>query len=468
MQTRMGAVLLAPTTPQRRSYLKRKPKPDTSRIAATFLFVMLVAVGVGPRLRVGGLGELDIDLRTQDLLIAPAILYLILSFKPATKQPLMRLWGLALPAFLWCAMMVTILTAAFAPEVNILRRVAFLGRTVELFVLAAVIAGLFLRAGSLASKTTVRALKLAVLANIGWVLYQAVTGTRETLLGGETGNLIESYGPKLVGEASAFGAGQFFVFATALGAALFRSRQSTRFTASLFMVAGVAGAALVESRISLGISVIIVALQFNATRNRKVRFNPFGVTIGILLAIMAALTVLPAIAKDRLSPENIEESLGIRITGIWEPLLPYVLNNPLLGIGPGGLTPSMPRSEAHNIVLRAALDFGVVGGALFIALFVTAVRKASAATKLETTPDTLAFATLCKYGVGGILLSGMVQDALTGVTSSHLAMVAMGLFAVTWANHQNAGVAGPPKGLIRRTSHSGRGTHHISQPAPLP
>lgn len=110
----MGAVQPA------RKYLIRRPAPDGSRIAATLLTVLLVLICIGPRIRVGGLGELNIDIRTQDLLLAPAMLYLAFSRKPEHKNPLFAALGWALPAFIWCALMVTTTSAASAKNLEVM------------------------------------------------------------------------------------------------------------------------------------------------------------------------------------------------------------------------------------------------------------------------------------------------------------------------------------------------------------
>lgn len=412
-----------------------------SEIARYLLFAFVLAIAISPRVRI----ETDlisiripIDLRIQDLLLVPSIVYLMGSVRPATRSALTSVLGPALPVFLWLAALATTVAALDSTEVSIFRRLAYLGRTVEMFVLAAVIAGLYLRAGDRAMRAALAAVYLGAVLNVTWVCYQYVAGFQGTALGADVGDLIDSYGPKLIGEASAFGTGQYFVFIAAVGAAEIRARVGRQGPGALLLVAGLVGATLAESRISMGIIAAIIVMTFAVSTVRRRFLNPGGIFFGALV-VAAGLLAFGDQLQGRLSWDAIRQSVDDRVYGIWSPLLTYVLEHPLTGVGPGGLTPELPNVEAHNVVLRALLDFGIPAGIAFIALFVVVIVRANVASKLPDAGDELRlFANVAMISVIAVLASGMVQDALTAVTSSHLAMISVALFAAAFARHRQA------------------------------
>ncbi len=409
-----------------------------SDIARILLFAFVLGIAISPRIRIDtDVISIPVDLRIQDLLIGPSILYLVGSVKPATKDALASVFGVALPVFFWLAALATTVAAWESPEIGMFRRLAYLGRTMEMFVLAAVIAGLYLRAGDRATRTALLALYVSAAMNFFWVLYQFVAGFQRTALGSRVGDLIDSYGPKLVGEASAFGTGQYFAFVAALGAAEIRARVGRQAIGLLLLAAGLVGATMAESRISMGIIAVIIVMTFAVSTVRKRILNPAGVFFGSLIAA-AALLAFGEQLQGRLSMAAIRKSVDDRVYGIWEPLLDFVLANPLTGVGPGGLTPELPNAEAHNVVLRAFLDFGIPAGLAFLALFVVVIVRANFASKLPDADGELRlFSNFAMISVLAVLASGMVQDALTAVTSSHLTMISIALFAAVFAKERD-------------------------------
>lgn len=409
-----------------------------SDIARYLLFAFVLGIAISPRIRIDtDIISIPVDLRIQDILIGPSILYLAGSVKPATKDALASVLGVALPIFVWLAALAATVAAWESPEIGMFRRLAYLGRTLEMFVLAAVIAGLYLRAGDRAMRAALLALYVGAAMNFLWVFYQYVAGFQRTALGSRVGDLIDSYGPKLVGEASAFGTGQYFAFVAALGAAEIRAGVGRQAIGILLLAAGLVGATMAVSRISMGIIAVIILMTFAVSTVRKRIFNPAGVFFGVLIAA-AALLAFGEQLQGRLSLAAIRKSVDDRVYGIWEPLLDYVLANPFTGVGPGGLTPELPNAEAHNIVLRAFLDFGIPAGIAFLALFVIVIVRANLASKLPGAEGELRlFSNFAMISVAAVLASGMVQDALTAVTSSHLTMISIALFAVAFAKERD-------------------------------
>lgn len=405
--------------------VKQKAQEAGSKAAAIWLVLLILAISLTPRLRLDGGADGNIDLRLQDILMVPIVLFLIVNRRPFA--PLRTLWGWLLPTFLCLAVMVALLVTMLDPEVSLFRRAAFFARGLELFVLAAVVAGLYLRAGGRALQAALGAISWAAIVNFGWVSYQLYSRDNFALLGGEVGDNIESYGPKLIGEASAFGTGQFFAFVAAVGVARWQGRIGNRWRAFALILMGAAGAWVSSSRVSI-LAIVLLALVMLIVPYGRRALSPAGVTFAAIGAVIAMLTVLPELA-GRLTPEAIAFSLGFRITAIWEPLFDALGRSPFLGIGPGALSPPMA-IEAHNIILRALLDYGVIVGVMFLALFLVVIRKSWRATREpEAASDHRVFSNLSLLFVVAVLVSGMFQDALTGVTSSHLAMLSIGLFA---------------------------------------
>ncbi len=409
-----------------------------SDIARYLLFAFVLGIAISPRIRVEtDIVRIPVDLRIQDILIGPTILYLVGSVKPATKNALASIFGVALPLFLWLSALAVTVVAWESPEIGTFRRLAYLGRTWEMFALAAVIAGLYLRAGDRAMRAALFALYVGAAMNFLWVFYQYVAGFQRTALGSRVGDLIDSYGPKLVGEASAFGTGQYFAFVAALVAAEIRARVGRRTVGIALVAAGLVGATMAVSRISMGIIAVIILMTLSLSTVRRRLLKPGGVFFGVLIAA-AGLLAFGEQLQGRLSLAAIRKSVDDRVYGSWEPLLDFVLAKPFTGVGPGGLTPELPNAEAHNVVLRAFLDFGIPAGTAFLALFVIVIVRANVASKLpESDGELRLFSNFAMISVLAVLASGMVQDALTVVTSSHLAMVSIALFAAAFVKDRD-------------------------------
>lgn len=402
-----------------------EPLPGYSNIATALLFILILIIGIGPRI---SLGFVDAEIRVQDLLIIPLMLYLVLTRTPATKMPVQRLLGLALPIFVGASMITVAISVFVFPDVALLRRITFYGRTVEMIFLAIVVAGLYLRAGHKALKSVLSAVTVGAVLNLAWFGYQLATGAPQTLVGQQVSDQIESYGPKLIGEPSAFGTGQYWAFVAAVAAARIKTGNRTGLNILLF-VGAVAGAWLAESRISVGSSLLILAVILVLGKDRRRRINVVGTLAGLSIGLLGLVQIVPMLA-GRVSPDSIQEGFDFRVDNIWAPFLDTIFTSPLVGVGPGGLLGDTYLSEAHNIFLRAMLDFGVIVGLLFIALFILAmVRGFRLAQSVGVDQATGLAGYIGAFCVLSTLISGQVQDALTAVVPAHLTMVAIGILA---------------------------------------
>jgi len=400
------------------------------------LFLLVLIIGIGPRI---SLGVVDAEIRAQDLLMLPLMLYLALSSTPPTTLPMRRLLGTALPIFLGASVIVVSLAVVAFPEIDLWRRITYYGRTLEMLFLGIVVAGLYLRSGYRALHTVFGAVTLGAFLNLLWFGYQLVVGAPQTLVGQEVGDQIESYGPKLIGEPSAFGTGQYWAFVAAVAAARLKTGNRVVLNTLLF-IGAVGGAWLAESRISVGSSLVILALILVLGKDRKRSVNVFGALAGVSIGLVGLVQIVPLLA-GRVSPASIREGFDFRVDNIWAPFLDTIVNSPLIGVGPGGLLGETYLSEAHNIVLRAMLDFGIIIGLLFIWLFIRAmIRGFRLAQSVDVDQTTRIAAYLGAFCILSTLISGQVQDALTAVMPAHLTMVAVGVLAAQralWADTQS-------------------------------
>lgn len=419
-------------------------KPTSSTGPAFLLAILVLAISWSPRIRVGLGAGIDADIRIQDFLIALLAVASLLRrpfFRAANgfyNQRLARGTGNFLflgriPALLvYGGVLVTTLTLILEPDVSWGRRATYFGRGLELLVMAWIVADLANRAGRRkATWAVVVSVSVAAVGNAAWIGYQYATGSKGTLLGSTVGDSIESYGPKLVGEGSPFGTGQFFVFVASVACAviLFAVHQpAIRALAFVMLAVSVFGCWASQSRISLGAigAVCVTALVVRPKRADRVRL-PWGLLIPVF-ALTWLLTTLPSL-HGRLSLGGVEEGLNARTGEIWTAVLNKLSSSPLLGTGPGGLIAPLP-IEAHSLALRAFCDFGFIVGSLVLFLLFLVAREALLTLRSPNVNASIRFASaVALLGLLGLVFAGTVQDSLTAVTSSHLAMFGVGFFA---------------------------------------
>lgn len=407
------------------------PTKNGSAFARAMLFSLILIVGVGPRI---SLSFVDAEIRIQDILIPFLVVYLVMSPKPTARNPLRRYLGILLPVFLLASALTVLLSASFFDEVGILRRLTFYGRTLEMFVLSVVVAGLFLRSGRTALKVVLNAISIGAICNLIWFLYQAASGLSSTLFGQEVSSQIESYGPRLIGEPSAFGVGQYWVFIAAVSAANIKARRHIGLN-TVLLLAAFGASVLTESRISMGNILLIVGLLFFLGPDSEKPINVTGAFFGVVSTSVAAILIIPTLG-DRFAIVAIESSFKVRIDSIWLPHLNKILQSPIIGIGPGGLIGEGNQSEAHNIIIRAMLDFGPFVGIAFLSLFLVALIRSFRIARLPNIDiETRIIGYIAFFSVLSTLISGLVQDSLTGVMSSHLTMISIGIVAAQWAEN---------------------------------
>ncbi|GAA4465208.1 O-antigen ligase family protein [Phytohabitans houttuyneae] len=412
--------------------------------ASFLLALLIISIGLGPRFRLGALDDgRAIDLRPQDVLLPVAALVTYASAAGTALLDRRQVWWRWFAIACYAAVVVTVVQLLVDDQVSPLRRVAFLGRHLLLFAVAVVACALYRRSGGDAGKLALRLLVGAVAANVLWFAYQVVTGQATVLIGRAAGDQVDSYGPRLIGEPSSAGTGTFFAFAVALALAAYRAKLMSAATAVALFVPSAVCAYLAESRTALVSIICLVGLFVVQSSHGRLALAPRVALVGAAGSVAAWYVVHNH--TERLSGGGLYRGARDRFQEVWTPILDRSADDPVfwvLGVGPGGLpSPALPITEAHNILLRAWLDFGLVGGALFLgALAIVAVHAYRVSRDPGVEPYTKLWAELATLYALVVAITGVALDSLTTVTSTHLLMLAIGLFAGAQAASATAAV----------------------------
>ncbi len=135
------------------------------------------------------------------------------------------------------------------------------------------------------------------------------------------------------------------------------------------------------STVSLAVALTAYIL-FSLMKKQNISIGT-GTLMAIMLLIIAYGTLLPfstkLISSDIISSLGRDETLNTR-TDIWAILVPYAMQNPLLGHGVGGFWTdamrTMSDANAHNGYLDIILNMGFVGHILFSLFLLSCCLKA--------------------------------------------------------------------------------------------
>jgi hypothetical protein len=226
------------------------------------------------------------------------------------------------------------------------------------------------------------------------------------------------------------------LYATAYAILLFtwdRTRQPVLKT-MLFLTIGVVGAALVLtfSRAAI-ISVVLVSAIYIVSRfNKKTMFLAF-------LVVPPVLFFTPGAVWYRLGMGTEEGAAGMsagRITDIWGPLLPEILDRPFFGHGLQSvlwaramrMNEMMDVTHPHSAYIGAIRDFGVIGALLLIGFWFTVwrgFRRLSRDPALP--PHEQGFFEGAAAALVGFAAAGFVGSSFTPVPEQAFLWLAFGL-----------------------------------------
>lgn len=397
------------------------------KFAAWGLAFFVLFLSLSPRLRVGSVGGKSLDLRLQDLLL-PVLVVLVLALLGRTGASLTRFFGPLLWVYVGTSLLACGWAMAIQPD-SAVRALAFFIRGLELLFIAWVAGVLVVAAGRRASRYVYHSIVGAGIANGLWVIYQLGTGVNKTLVGGQVGDEIFSYGPKLIGEPSAFGTGFFFLMVVSAMVAGYRSGLpgaglNVGIPVSLLAILGVTVA---ESRVTLAATLLIAVVGFLKPINWRVPLSVIFVAgVGGIIAFF--LWVTGALGA-RFTTSGTEASADYRAEEIWKPLLEVAYSNLWLGVGPGTLgTSDLPFSEAHNFLLRSVLDYGLLAMLALVGMLVNGLMKAGALLTSAEPGESFGGYWFISVTTGSVV-TGMFQDSFVAVMSSQSLMVAAGFAA---------------------------------------
>ncbi len=213
----------------------------------------------------------------------------------------------------------------------------------------------------------------------------------------------------------------------------------------LFFTIGVVCIALLLtfSRAAIISLVIISAIYLLSRRNVKTFFTA-------ALGIPAALFLMPGAIWYRLGMGVDEGAAGMsagRVTDIWEPLLPQLIDKPFFGHGLQSVlwAPAMRMDEMfavthpHSAFLGALLDFGIIGALLLIAFWFTVWKGFRNLSKdQELTPHERGFFEGSAASLVAFVAAGFVGSSLTPVPEQAFLWLAVGMMFGVYAKRQLA------------------------------
>jgi O-antigen ligase len=243
------------------------------------------------------------------------------------------------------------------------------------------------------------------------------------------------------------------LYSTAFGILLFTwdTTRKPLLKTVLFFTIGVVCIALLltMSRAAIISLVIISAIYLLSRRNVKTFFMA-------AIAIPGALFLMPGAVWYRLGMGVDEGAAGMsagRVTDIWEPLLPQLVDKPFFGHGLQSVlwAPAMRMDEMfavthpHSAFLGALLDFGIVGALLLLAFWFTVWKGFRKLSKdKDLTPQERGFFEGAAASLIAFMAAGFVGSSLTPVPEQAFLWLAVGMMFGVFAKRQLA------KDLARR------------------
>lgn len=176
----------------------------------------------------------------------------------------------------------------------------------------------------------------------------------------------------------------------------------------------------------------------------------FPLLIGAVL-LVGMVFMLPEAVFQRLSTGvggNLNAVTAGRTGDIWLPLIPEILDSPIIGHGLGSIlwTDAMRSgriltvTHPHNAYLQALLDTGVVGLILMLSFFGWAWRRFRAlASNPRLAPERRGFYAGAAAGLMAFLITGFAGSSLMPVAEQSLLWLAFGMM---WGESTHAGLTG--------------------------
>ncbi|MDI6891115.1 MAG: O-antigen ligase family protein [Thermodesulfovibrionales bacterium] len=381
------------------------------------------------------------DLRVEDIILSGLLFFWLLSLflRPRIYlAPLFKAIGIYVS--------IVVLTTGIAVirfDLNLPRVFFYFLKELEYFLIFLLVANWVRSYSDL--KFVGNAILTVGFVNAVWVGYQVLTKRMVPLFFVEAPagvyqppHLLESYGPGLFGEVSPLSVGGFFllVFLLALSYTLvsrpgFRRRLCVLLSATFLVCVLLSG-----SRVST-IGVIIGALVFVRYWGNKKSVMIMGLGFPVLLgAVLWRKSNVFYSMEHIFNFKHYVVSLAFRQQEIWQPLVSYISENPLLGLlGFGrsslGFFPGFPE-EAHNHYLKVLLEHGVFGLIAFLWLLTVVISLSRRVHKRSRTSISKVIGGASLAATVALSVGALVQDVFKPVILNELWWVFVGLTAAAY------------------------------------
>lgn len=159
----------------------------------------------------------------------------------------------------------------------------------------------------------------------------------------------------------------------------------------------------------------------------------------VAMALPLVLALMPGAVWSRLDMgvgQGVNAVSAGRVTGIWVPLIPWVLDNPIWGHGLQSILWSpamrgghmMPVTHPHSAFLQAVIDTGAIGLALLLAFWIGHVWKGLRAQARDTTlePEMRGFFEGAAAGLVSFVLAGVSGSSFFPVPEQSFLWLAVG------------------------------------------
>ncbi|MFH0791983.1 MAG: hypothetical protein V1905_02105 [bacterium] len=357
------------------------------KIRSLLLYLLITAIALSPTLFLGTSSDLqkNIDIRVEDILLITIVVVSVVCFL-INKTRIISQPPLFIPIVCWVAFgMFGLLINIALGNVYWLRGFFYFLKEIEFFLIY------FFVYYSVKNESTIfNSIKLWVVlgaVNIGYVIYQALTGQRR----GE-------YGTAAIGEWGAFPTGAFFLlmFLFLINFYLYHRQQLTTsaikqisiITAVISLILGVFGSASKTNFLGLFFGILVtLAIYFLKKKSVKVLALSGLAIIFLVGTFVLALTWIPDTSRLLyvLKPEQLLLNYDAgRLTDAIVPQFTEAIRHPLLmiiGFGKGAI---LVYQESHNQYLRNLVETGLIGSVFFVFLILSIIKKAWAGFNQKT------------------------------------------------------------------------------------
>ena len=406
-------------------------RPDGGKnISALCIFTLVAMISIGPRIN---LFHSPGDFRFQDFTVIPLMLGLTLVFDlrkimlRSFRSPASHVLATAQLTIFISATLALIMAVYYSANLTELTiRLGFILRLSELPLMGILAGRLVLRAGYRGARSVLFGLIVGGALNGAWITTQLISGVNRPLFT-LSPTVPAMYGPGLVGEGGVLGTGHYLVILIAvLGSiSLYTSKRTIRYGAIFFTAVAYGFQFAVNSRASIVVStvvvfcIIVLHLAGGKWLSKKM-------VVALVLAAIAGITAV-AMSNGRLRFQAVYSAMHQRLHDWHLPTLEAVSGNAFFGLGPGGSRIAI-RGETHSSFLLFIGDFGILGLALVLALWLILANVSAIAASGDGDALVRTFA-LASFLISlDWPIAGLVQDSVLPVNSNHLAVIVVGTF----------------------------------------